>query len=56
MRSEDWTIFFLNQTIEETEKPAHREDDPHTEQKPLLYVLNLVRTKHEVTARRYDFH
>lgn len=56
MRSEDWTIFFLNQTIEETEKPAHREDDPHSEQRPLLYVLNLVRTKHEVTARRYDFH
>lgn len=52
MRSEDWTIFFLNQTIEETEKPGHRKDDDDTDQKPLLYVLNLVRTKHDVNARR----
>jgi hypothetical protein len=53
MRSEDWTVFFLNQTIEETEKSSQRKDEGDVEEKPLLYVLNLVRTKHDVNARRY---
>lgn len=52
MRSEDWTVFFLNQTIEETEKSNQRKLDDDVEEKPLLYVLNLVRTKHDVNARR----
>ncbi|KAI8583546.1 hypothetical protein K450DRAFT_182945 [Umbelopsis ramanniana AG] len=52
MRSEDWTVFFLNQTIEETEKSNQRKLDDDVEEKPLLYVLNLVRTKHDINARR----
>ncbi|KAJ2960119.1 hypothetical protein NQZ79_g4476 [Umbelopsis isabellina] len=53
MRSEDWTILFLNQKIEDSEKTvAENDDGNNTEEKPLLYVLNLVRTKHDVTARR----
>lgn len=56
MRSEDWTILFLNQKIEDSEKTVSENDDGNTtEEKPLLYVLNLVRTKHDVTARRYIF-
>ncbi|OAD03215.1 hypothetical protein MUCCIDRAFT_142140 [Mucor lusitanicus CBS 277.49] len=50
LRAEDWTIFCLNQLT----------PDPHQDiaqvksdtEKPLLYVLNLVRTKHDATARR----
>jgi hypothetical protein len=54
MRSEDWTILFLNQRIEDSEKTVtDNEDGNNTEEKPLLYVLNLVRTKHDVSARRY---
>jgi len=53
---EDWTIFFLNQThfnmIEpvlalETPDSPGKEDDLE-----LLYVLNLVRTKHDKSVRR----
>lgn len=55
---EDWTIFFLNQTPFNTIAPvlALEADsdgvgngDDHT---GLLYVLNLVRTKHDKTVRR----
>ncbi|KAI0044953.1 spindle pole body interacting protein [Auriscalpium vulgare] len=54
---EDWTIFFLNQTPFNTIAPvlaleptdnAEKEDG----QPGLLYVLNLVRTKHDKTVRR----
>ncbi|KAI0064359.1 spindle pole body interacting protein [Artomyces pyxidatus] len=51
---EDWTIFFLNQTPFNTIAPvlaldgASKEDDVPE----LLYVLNLVRTKHDKTVRR----
>jgi hypothetical protein len=41
LRTEDWTVFFLNQNIQEA-----------SEKKPLLYVLNLVRTKHDDQVRR----
>ncbi|KAI9479014.1 docking domain of Afi1 for Arf3 in vesicle trafficking-domain-containing protein [Coemansia mojavensis] len=45
-RESDWTMFFLNQkTPDESGKVA--EDGP-----PLLYVLNLVRTKHDKEVRR----
>ena len=55
---EDWTIFFLNQTpfntiapvlaLESTgESPTGETGNPE-----LLYVLNLVRTKHDKTVRR----
>ncbi|KAI9314845.1 docking domain of Afi1 for Arf3 in vesicle trafficking-domain-containing protein [Dichotomocladium elegans] len=47
LRAEDWTIFCLNQTIPDVESDTQRERE-----KPLLYVLNLVRTKHDATARR----
>ncbi|KAG2154286.1 docking domain of Afi1 for Arf3 in vesicle trafficking-domain-containing protein [Suillus bovinus] len=57
---EDWTIFFLNQTpfntiapvlaleTESSDNQSNGEDD-HPE---LLYVLNLVRTKHDKSVRR----
>ena len=59
---EDWTIFFLNQTSFNTiapvlalETPEVNEpgldNEPH-ERPDLLYVLNLVRTKHDKAARR----
>ena len=58
---EDWTIFFLNQTpfntispvlaLETSESSDGISSGPggHPE---LIYVLNLVRTKHDKTARR----
>ncbi|KAF9236644.1 docking domain of Afi1 for Arf3 in vesicle trafficking-domain-containing protein [Melanogaster broomeanus] len=57
---EDWTIFFLNQTpfntispvlALETPEPSHAQSDGETRPE-LIYVLNLVRTKHDKTARR----
>lgn len=63
---DDWTVFFLNQTPFNTISPVlaletpevkaialpGEEDDRRT--KPdLLYVLNLVRTKHDKTWDRY---
>jgi hypothetical protein len=42
LRENDWTLFFLNQRSQgRTEKD-----------KPLLFALNLVRTKHDATQRR----
>ncbi|EIW78386.1 spindle pole body interacting protein [Coniophora puteana RWD-64-598 SS2] len=51
---EDWTIFFLNQTSFNTISPvlALEGDEPNETHSELLYVLNLVRTKHDKTARR----
>ncbi|KAI0319503.1 spindle pole body interacting protein [Amylostereum chailletii] len=55
---EDWTIFFLNQTPFNTIAPVlaleTAEDSPSSEtgQPELLYVLNLVRTKHDKAVRR----
>ncbi|KDQ14075.1 hypothetical protein BOTBODRAFT_33187 [Botryobasidium botryosum FD-172 SS1] len=62
-QTEDWTIFFLNQTPMNTIAPVfapelpERSDDksavPSEESKPeLLYVLNLVRTKKDQAVRR----
>lgn len=59
-RSEDWTIFLLNQSPENSiATPFHESDEavPETngvkeDKKELLYVLNLVRTKHDQNARR----
>lgn len=63
---EDWTIFFLNQTPFNTiapvlalEKPTangHKQEgdeERDADQPELLYVLNLVRTKHDKNVRRY---
>ncbi|KAI9251940.1 docking domain of Afi1 for Arf3 in vesicle trafficking-domain-containing protein [Phascolomyces articulosus] len=52
LRAEDWTIFCLNQTIPDIDKEQEIVSNDDTEEKPLLYVLNLVRTKHDATARR----
>lgn len=46
LRAEDWTIFCLNQLTPDPEQEVENEKSP------LLYVLNLVRTKHDATARR----
>ncbi len=58
---EDWTIFFLNQTPFNTIAPVlaletpdvNVEDTAKTNGGELLYVLNLVRTKHDKTFRRF---
>ncbi|KAI8640915.1 docking domain of Afi1 for Arf3 in vesicle trafficking-domain-containing protein [Parasitella parasitica] len=50
LRAEDWTIFCLNQLTPDPNQDA--EQVKAGSAKPLLYVLNLVRTKHDVTARR----
>jgi hypothetical protein len=53
---EDWTIFFLNQTPFNVIAPVLALETPDSagkENKPeILYVLNLVRTKHDKTVRR----
>ncbi|KAI8326422.1 docking domain of Afi1 for Arf3 in vesicle trafficking-domain-containing protein, partial [Choanephora cucurbitarum] len=49
LRAEDWTIFCLNQMIPDPDQQPKIAD---SDNKPLLYVLNLVRTKHDATARR----
>lgn len=53
---EDWTVFFLNQSsanaviphVPAGETPPRAEDT----KQDLVYVLNLVRTKHDKTVRR----
>ena len=53
----DWTVFFLNQTPFNTIKPVLALDnddagDSDEEGSKMLYVINLVRTKLDKTARR----
>ena len=53
----DWTVFFLNQTPFNTIKPVLALDsddagDTEEEGSRMLYVINLVRTKLDKTARR----
>lgn len=50
LRAEDWTIFCLNQLTPDPHQDI--EQVKSDSEKPLLYVLNLVRTKHDATARR----
>jgi hypothetical protein len=55
--SEDWTIFFLNQTPLNTVAPIFPDSPQRAsfgdiQQGDLLYVLNLVRTKRDQNARR----
>ncbi|KAI9203833.1 stabilization of polarity axis-domain-containing protein [Polychytrium aggregatum] len=45
LRDEDWTMFFINQ-------PTPSDSVCFPGRKPLMYVLNLVRTKHIAGARR----
>lgn len=52
LRAEDWTIFCLNQLTPDPDQDIVKQ--VQSEEKPLLYVLNLVRTKHDATARRYN--
>jgi hypothetical protein len=59
---EDWTIFFLNQTpfntiapvlaLEKPESNGKGYPDESADRPELLYVLNLVRTKHDKSVRR----
>ncbi|KAG6377424.1 docking domain of Afi1 for Arf3 in vesicle trafficking-domain-containing protein [Boletus reticuloceps] len=60
---EDWTIFFLNQTPFNTISPvlaletSESFDDLSSDsdgRPELIYVLNLVRTKHDKSARRFS--
>ena len=53
----DWTVFFLNQTPFNTIKPIlalDNDDDENTDEdgSRMLYVINLVRTKLDKSARR----
>jgi len=48
-RDQDWTIFFLHKDAEQTEEQV----EPGG-QTPLIYVLNLVITKHDKEAKRWD--
>ena len=45
-RDQDWTIFFLH-------KDADNSEDSNAAQAPLIYVLNLVITKHDKEAKRW---
>lgn len=47
-RDQDWTIFFLHKDVEQMDEPP--EPDAQT---PLIYVLNLVITKHDKEAKRW---
>lgn len=55
---EDWTIFFLNQTPFNTIAPVLALESPsangnaEADKPEILYVLNLVRTKHDKSVRR----
>lgn len=59
---EDWTIFFLNQTpfnkispvlALETPEPSDDRSKEDGSRSELISVLNLVRTKHDKSVRRY---
>lgn len=64
-RTEDWTIFYLNQTRATTVKKElsatdddHRSSDGHAtssaaSESDLLYVMSLVRTKHGSAYKRW---
>ena len=47
-RSEDWTIFYLNQIPATAVKPK----TPSAHGSPLLHVMSSVRTKHDDRVRR----
>ncbi|CAG8467565.1 10950_t:CDS:2 [Gigaspora rosea] len=55
LRTEDWTVFFLNQTIPDPDKISAdlKSDRSRGNETPLLYALNLVRTRHDKKARRH---
>jgi hypothetical protein len=57
-QQEDWTVFMLNQTPESIVEPVIADadsvvgTDSEQDDAELLYVLNLVRTKHDKSLRR----
>ncbi|KAG9034597.1 hypothetical protein FRB95_013050 [Tulasnella sp. JGI-2019a] len=54
-QTEDWTIFYLNQTPGNTIASIFTpgdDDEEAEDKKDLLYVLNLVRTKHDKSVKR----
>ena len=50
VRSEDWTIFFLHFTPTDTK--THSGALSESQDPPIMYVLNLVNTKHDSEAKR----
>jgi len=54
-RSEDWTIFYLNQTpaVKVLSVRSEESGEKELEDGKLLYVLNLVRTKKDENVRRW---
>ncbi len=57
VRSEDWTIFFLHKnpsarTDEHQFRAAESEWTEEMDEPPLMYVLNLVNTKHDKELKR----
>ncbi|CAJ0888083.1 13504_t:CDS:10 [Entrophospora sp. SA101] len=59
LRTEDWTVFFLNQKTPDPDKiisssldEINVTKDEDEDNMPLLYALNLVRTKYDKEARR----
>lgn len=50
VRSEDWTIFFLHFTP--TDRTIASGSLSDSQEPPLMYVLNLVNTKHDREAKR----
>lgn len=52
MWSDDWTVFFLNQTPFNQIAPVLALEDGEEEVTDLLYVLNLVRTKLDKNSYR----
>ena len=46
---QDWTIFFLHRDAEQ----ADGKEVDLSGQPPLIYVLNLVITKHDPSVKRY---
>ncbi|CAJ0769249.1 13784_t:CDS:1, partial [Entrophospora sp. SA101] len=58
LRTEDWTVFFLNQKTPDPDKiisssldEINVTKDEDEDNMPLLYALNLVRTKYDKEAR-----
>lgn len=52
VRSEDWTIFFLHFTPSGRKRSYTNEALGEPEEPPLMYVLNLVNTKHDKELKR----
>lgn len=52
VRTEDWTIFFLHFSNSGRARSVPNENPEEPEEPPLMYVLNLVNTKHDKELKR----